>query len=1166
MKHAIRSFFLVACVLTSGLRAQEFRASISGTVSDPSGLAVPRVRVMATNVATNVAGEATSNEAGLYVIGFLLPGTYTVTVEHPGFKKFVRENAVLGVSQRLSMDVHLEVGQVTESVTVSGTVSLLQTENATRVSFVERNLIEKVPNNGRNPFLLTHALPGVTKSGYWGSAELYAYGQVGGVSIGGGRISENETVIDGVTNTRPSRGVNFIPALDSLSEVSVQTNVYDAQFGRTGGGVNVFSSKSGANLVHGAAYYHFKDPHFTASGWERNKAIGAALAANPNVIVPPKTYVKNHTRGFEVDGPIYVPKVWDGRNRMFFVISYENLYERNPQIVVRTLPTAEQLTGDFSGLRERSGQPVLLYDPLTTDAVTGLRTAFVGNRIPASRLSPIATRVAGFYPKPNLPGETAALINNYSNVSPSRNQYEQWTGKLDYRINNKNSVFFRYGRIPWDNFALIAWGTNEAEPSGEAPSNRNATSWAADWTSTLSPVLVLNLRAGLARTRNLSGNIYGVGYDPARLGFDANLVSQFYFKQFPRFQFAGTAYSELGTAPASEDISDSWSLQPNVTWIRGKHVLKIGSELRLYNQNNYGPGYASGLYTFDRNWTRQDARRADAFSGNEFATFLLGYPTSGQVDRNINPARSWRYYSTYVQDDWKLSPRLTVNLGFRWDYEAPAAERFNRQIVDFAFDQASPIAGQVRGLNLKGGLIYATGNGNSRQAFNRDLNNFQPRVGVAWRIREKLVFRGGYGLMYLGQQAFGGADGYSRTTPITASLDGGLTPRVTITNGFPEGLLEPIGNSLGLATNLGLAASFPWRDRGLPYAHQFSAGFQYELKWGLRADVSYVGNLTRALPLNIQLNYLPVSELGRAPAYYSELVPNPMAGLLRDSAAKNGATITRQNLLMPYPQYTTVTAQSVPLGRQRYDAMQSSLVKRFSNGLSMLVNFTISKTLEQANLLNDQDFNFSNPDASRLEKRLVDYDPPLHFGVLASYDLPFGKGRKWGAGMHPVMNGIFGGWNLSGNYNKRSGPPLDFPNAAPLSARSAKLSARQRDELAKSFGQQRYDVSYTPYFDTSLFPRVIGPPPFTLRDFPTRFPDIRGFGLNNLDFTIAKQFALGERTRLEVRSDWLNAFNTTYFRRLAANGNNVTSAEFGLIRQDPTLSPRIVAMVVRLTF
>ncbi|MGH9658169.1 MAG: TonB-dependent receptor domain-containing protein, partial [Bryobacteraceae bacterium] len=806
---------------------------------------------------------------------------------------------------------------------------------------------------------------------------------------------------------------------------------------------------------------------------------------------------------------------------------------------------------------------VTIHDPLTTDATSGLRTAFPGNRIPQSRINAVATRVASYYPKPNAPGESPALLSNYLFVSPSGNKYQQWIGKLDFRVNAKNSVFYRYGRTPWENFARIVWGTNEAEPSGEAPSTRSAFSHAGDWTSTLTPSLVLNVRAGLSRTSNFSGNIYGVGFDPRKLGFADALVSQFSFLQFPRFNL-GT-YSELGTAPSSRDVSDSWSVQPNINWVRGKHVFKIGSEMRLYNQNTKGPGAASGDYTFGRNWTQMDARRADAFSGNEFATFLLGNPTSGTVARNIDPAWSWRYYAIYVQDDWKLSPRLTLNLGLRWDYEQPARERFDRTIVDFALDQASPIASRVQGLNLRGGVVYAGQSGRGSRIFNRDLNNFQPRVGVAYKITDKLLFRGGYGLSFLGQNATSGTDGYSRPTGIIATADGGLTPRVNLTNAFPEGLLQPIGNSLALATNLGLGVGFPYRERVLPYSQQFSAGFQYELPYGLRADVSYVGNITRRLPLGVQLNAIPSGELGRPGSYYSERVPNPMAGLLPDNAAKNGPTIPREDLLRPYPHYTGVSTQGVPIGKQRYDAMQSSLVKRFGSGLSLLFNYTISKTLEQTSFLNDQDFNPANPDASRLEKRLVDYDAPQHLGIVAAYDLPFGKGRRWASGMHPAANLFLGGWNLSGNYNKRSGPPLDFPNALPLEARGARLSAAQRDELAKQYGQQRYDVSYSPYFDISLFPRQVQALN-TYREYPSRFGDIRGFGLNNLDFTIGKQFAVTERVKFDFRTDWLNAFNTTYFRRLDANGANVTRPQLGFIRQDPTLSPRIIAIVLRMTF
>jgi hypothetical protein len=427
------------------------------------------------------------------------------------------------------------------------------------------------------------------------------------------------------------------------------------------------------------------------------------------------------------------------------------------------------------------------------------------------------------------------------------------------------------------------------------------------------------------------------------------------------------------------------------------------------------------------------------------------------------------------------------------------------------------------------------------------------------------VFRGGYGLSYLGQSDFPVSTGFSQSTPVIATSDAGLTPRVNLLNPFPEGLQEPIGSTQGLSTNLGQAITFPYRGRALPYSQQFSAGFQYELPWDIRADISYVGNITRRLPVNVEYNYMPLSELNKPASYYSERLPNPMVGLLPLNAAKNAATIPRQDLLLPFPQYTSVQALSVPIGRQRYDAMQSSLVKRFSTGLSFAVNFTISKTLESVSLLNRQDFNPADPDASKLEKRLVDYDVPVHFGLLSSYDLPFGRGRRWANGMHPLADGILGAWNLSLNYNRRSGPPLDFPNAAPLAARSARLSRDQQAELARSLGKEKWDLSYVPYFDTTLFPPTT-PLPNDYRTFPTRFPDVRGLGLNNLDLTIAKVFPIAERVRFEYRAEMMNAMNTTYFRRLIGGGNDVTNQRFGFLTQDPTVNGRIIVMVLRLTF
>ena len=297
-----------------------------------------------------------------------------------------------------------------------------------------------------------------------------------------------------------------------------------------------------------------------------------------------------------------------------------------------------------------------------------------------------------------------------------------------------------------------------------------------------------------------------------------------------------------------------------------------------------------------------------------------------------------------------------------------------------------------------------------------------------------------------------------------------------------------------------------WAGRELPVYGPAAAilasvffGFQRELPWNIVADVSYVGNQTRKLPVTADLNALPVSELGKASTYYTKRVNNPMAGLLPDNGAKNGATIPRQDLLMPYPQYTGVSASNVPIGKQRYDAMQSSLTKRFSSGVTFRINYTIANLLEQVSFLNSQDFNLTDIQASKLEKRLVDYDAPQHFAVLGSMDLPFGRHKKWGSTCYPIANFFLGGWNIAGNYNRRSGSPLAFPNAAPVRAGSAKLSGAQRDELAAKYGQKYWDVSYVPFFDVSLFPKLAGPAPFTLRDFPTRFPDVRSFGLNNLD-------------------------------------------------------------------
>jgi len=1179
MSSVWKIFVCVGLLASSVAFGQEFRASISGDVTDPTGAVVAGAKVVALSVERNIPYEGVTNAAGRYFIQYLLPGKYTLLVTLPGFKNYVREGIQLLASDKVSADIRLEIGASADSVTVSADVSALQTETATRQSTVENRILEDVPSGGRNLYALEYNEPGVVKtSSYWGSMELYAFGNVNGVAISGGKQGENETVLDGVTNTKSDRGVAFVPNLAATQEFTIQTNSYDAQFGRVGGGVMMVNLKSGTNALHGQLYEFFKNDKLRTGEW------------NDNANGLDKTPFKNNTFGFEFDGPVRIPKLYDGRNKLFFLISLEGLREHNPGSPVGVdLPQPAQLGGDFSKLYNDSGNLVTIYDPLTTrlgpDGKTYIRTPFAGNIIPADRINPVAAAAASFYPAPNLPGVGPAQRNNYEKLLPSTNSYDSWLGKMDYIFTDKSRVSFHYGQTPWMNYSKLVWGNNPAEPSTEWPSTRIPRTWAADWTYTLNPSMVFTLRGGVARYEGQGGNTFGDNYDPTQLGFPSSLVSQFRKLVFPSFNIAN--YAPIGSPSVFQyNTQDVYSIQPGVSWVHGRHVLHYGAEFRRYNDNSINPGLASGQYNFDTNWTQADPLQASDNSGNAFASFLLGYPVGGVVDNNVMPAFRSHYYALFAQDDFKVNSRLTLNLGLRWDYETPRTERYDQMVRGFAFDQASPIAEAVKAspdvtqcpacqAGLMGGLMYAGVNGSPRYAFVPKKTDFQPRAGVAYRINQRLVFRGGYALSYLGQNANGPQTGYSQSTSLVSSLDGGLTPAVTLSDPypssiFPNGLLQPVGNKNGLATNLGQDISFQYLDRPLPYSQQYSAGFQYQLPGNWVLDMSYVGNQTKRLPVSLGLNFIPANVLNSIPvdqrsAYFSEEVANPMAGLLPNSGL-NGATIPRQQLLYAYPQYTKVTMTDVPVGQVRYDGIQMKLSHRFSRGLSMSLSYTGSKNLQRLNTLNPQDVNLSDVLSTPLEQTLTRYDVPKQFSAIGSYDLPFGRGRHYGSNVNKWVDGVLGGWTVSGAYNSHSGFPIPFPNAAPIAAGTANWTDAQRDANARKNGDAQYDVTNDPYFNTSIFPTT-AQAPFTLRNFPTWFPDVRTKPMNIVDISLAKDFRLGERVRLQLRGDAHNVGNFPWFGMYDTSfTNKVTDPQFGFLVNDEGNEQRLVVMVMKIVF
>jgi hypothetical protein len=1152
----MRTLYLLF-LIASAVCPQDFRASLTGLITDPAGAAISGAAIRATNRQTNAVSVGTSNETGRYSISFLIPGQYIVEIEAPGFKKLVRENVELQISARVALDATLEIGAMTERITVSSQISVLETETASRGGIVDSDLLLSVPNPGRSVYQLAFAMPGVYKPSVDQNTAFSLDGlansrtAINGAPSGtAGTEANTDILIDGTSDAKGDRQVVMIPALDSVQEFRVLTNIYDAQYGRTGGGIITTTTKSGTNTFHGAVFDRYRDSRLGANSWSNNRQ---------NV---PRPEIVQHNYGFHSTGPVWVPKLFDGRNKLFYMVSYDSSPSASLYTSQFTTPLPEMKRGDFSNLLAGTGAPVTIYDPNSTrlSGANYVRTPFPGNRIPTDQINPVGARLVGYYPDPTREGTGPARVNNFFQTSDNSGELWQWTGRLDIRPADRRAFFGRYGETNMTRCCDRRYPEgNPAENSTILPRGRRGRTLTIDWTEILSPSTTFNLRAGMARLENLSGNDLTLMFDPRTLGFPDSLVTQFARPQYPTVNMG--AYMAQGANPNTQ-ADDTYTIGASGGKVVAAHVMKFGFEVREFRTNIQNYGAAGGSFAFSRLWTQADPNRADAFSGNEIASALLGYATSGSVVLPIIPAYLSRYYAGFFQDDWKITRRLTLNLGLRWDYETPIAERYNRQTRGFALGQPSPIADAVRNRpgvencaacgSLTGGLLYAGSSGSERYAFAPDRNNFQPRVGVAFMLDSKTVLRGGFGLYSLGQWALGGSTGFSRTTPMITTVDG-LTPSATMSNPLPGGLLRPVGSSLGLATDLGLAVSFGYTDRSLPISKQVSFGIQREFWGGLLADVSYVGNYSTGLAIAGSMNYIPASELGRPASYYAERVTNPMAGLLPDNTALNGATIPRSSLLTAFPQYSNVSVNNVPAGRNRYDAVQISVKKRFANGLNFQANYMASKNLERLTLLNPQDLDLNNLLDSNLEKRLSIFDVPQKLSVLGTYELPVGPGRPFLNSMHPVANGLLGNWKFGWNVTVQGGFPIDFPNAAPLNARSARLPSDQR--------------TLERWFDTSLFPRVAGPAPFTLRNFPTRFPDVRFMGVHNYDFSLLKDIPLAtERVKAQVRADFSNAFNRPFFTTLVGNPPNVTNANFGQITPEQDNQPRVIYLEFRLTF
>ena len=1119
------------------LLAQESRGTITGTVTDPQGSVIPGAEVAARQAGTNLESRTNTNESGVYVLPFLNIGTYTVTVSSKGFKTEVRNGLVLNVGERRQADFTLELGAISEQVTVNASTEMLDTADASRGTLFDSSKISDLPLLGKNTYTLAYQANGVLHINPQGSItdRPYDNGGMDAIRINGGQVFTNEYLLDGAPNTNVERGnvnsLSFVPPPEAVDEMAVQSNNYDAQYGRTGGGVISASLKSGTNQLHGSLYEYYRDKILNANTWQGNFAgqqRGPFLWNQP---------------GATANGPVYIPKLYDGRNRTFFLFSWETIHQNIPNYLFQTVPTEANRSGDFSSAHTSSGQPITIYDPTTTQ-LTGnsyLRTPFPGNKVPQARMDPVALKLMQYIPLPNFTADSAGF-NNYNPTGPgieTLERYNAYTIKFDQVITQNERFSIHYvTNKRWQTGPYYGWQTPALGPNNFERYNQGAN---AQLTSTLSPTTVLTTRFGF--TEHIFLNyMNGGGFDPTQLGFPAGQVAQAQGKFFPTLTL--TNYTGFGQAGNNSDTSTNWYFTAVANKVLGKHSLKWGGEYRALLDNQ--PNYSFANFGFTNGWTQRDALNADALSGNAFASFLLGIPNTGSSPYNASPAFGYHAAGVFVQDDIRLTSKLTLNVGGRWEYESPITERYNRENAGFDLTSPSPL--QAPGLALSGGLLF-TSPGN-RLAWKRDLNNVDPRIGLAWHARPKMVVRAGYGLSYVPTFINPQTQGFSTSTPFVASLDGGITPVGHLSNPFPAGMLPPTGTSQGLATFAGQSVTYAYQGRTIPYIHQFSAGFQYELPGAVLLDMSYVGSRTRELATTKNLDSLTAAQLALGQPYLTAQVPNPFAGLLPGTSI-NGATVQRQQLMLPYPQFTGVTRTGFPNGRAWYNSLQVQMQKRLTHGFHLLVDYTYAETMQAIGYVNPQ---FGD---SQLESVRASEDLPHRLSIAGGYQIPFF------AHSHGVVKVLLGGWQAQLIALFQSGRQLAGVDGYPTGA------------------SQFVDGPYTPngyYFNgctlnvngvrqncatTTQAVAWIQRPAGTLRVDGTQWSQRREMRPGLMDSSVFKTFPLHERLNLQFRMEAFNTFNTPWFGLAQTSLGN---ARFGLLGNTQGNDPRNVQLALKLNF
>ena len=1093
MLFAMLSRTLLACLFCAAVFGQTQTATVRGIVTDRSSAVIPNATVTLTNVDQNRTWRTTSNAEGDYVIVQIPPGNYELTAEATGFKRYQRSGLILEVAQVAELDISLELGAVTETVEVKTQAPLLETASSTLDSVVNEKTAEALPLNGRNIMLLVASSAGINTTRSFRSATSGS-GSIASnaFSANGGRETSNEIMLDG--SPQIVMGYNqpaYIPSPDALQEFRIQTNSLSAEYGRTGGAVVNLVHRSGTTDFHGVLYEFLRNDKFDSNTFFSNRNGNAK---------PPFRY---NQFGFTLGGPLT-----PSRRSTFFFLNYEGIRQVNPASSTFSVPTTAMKSGDFSG----SGLATI-YDPATIDA-NGARQPFPQNRIPSQRFNPVGAKILSYYPDPTKIG----ISNNFFSQSASTLRSENFSVKIDRRISDRQNL---YGRFSWntvDNNLSNYFG-NLASPNAGASGARNRSATLDDTYTVAGWVIHGNL--GYAYAANPRDSI-SRGFDLASLGLPASYAQAAQFPVFPRIDVAG--FASLGGDPTFiiGNRFETYTAVADATRLFGGHTVKFGGVFRANRVSNFRPNAPAGNITFDEGFTR------DTFNsnrgGNAIANILLGNMSGGRMQYEPQLALQVRYGGLYFQDDWRVSQKLTLNLGLRWDTDRPLTERFNRTS---SFDFQAPLPIQVPGLPpLHGGLVFAGRNGAPRGNRDPDNNNFAPRVGLAYKLKEHLVVRSGFGIFFTPTTGFGpstgstGAISFNAVTNVTSSIDGGRTPFTSLSNPFPQGFNQPSNGADGLLTFIGQTINGEARFDRVPYTAQWNFDLQYELPAQMLVEAAYAGNAGVKLLAQNQLDQLPDQYLALGDEL-TRSVANPFFGIIPTTSSIGQRTTTVGQLLRPYPHLTGLQQTWGTMAHSTYHSMQLRFRKRYRGGLQMFASYTWSKLLDDFSSVGGygQTYpGYTNFNKRNLDKSLSSLDLAHRFVANYQYDVPM-------HGSNRLLKLAAGGWSVNGLITVQSGMPIPILS---LANTTGSLGGAQKPNStgisSRTAGSDKNRIDH--WFNAAAF---VNAPRYTFGNVGRTLPDNRGPHLAGTELSVLRNFRITESKRVEFRAEFFNLLNNVNF-------------------------------------